>query len=187
MEACRRKLCATPAGQILNGMTQPLTFATGGLIPPFCPIMPSLADMQKPGVAGASDAIKKDALEAKMRREKVRFLGTVDCRYYPDAIGALTSALRSDGSECVRFEAALALNRGCCCNMKTIEALEASVSGTDKDGNPAERSVRVRCAAATALERCLSCYVPPPVEIDPIGEPRTEPKGRADHRREDGE
>ena len=178
MEACRRKICTTPAGQILNGMTKPLTFATGGLIPPFCPIVPSLADMQKPGVAGASDAIKKDALEAKMRREKVRFLGTVDCRYYPDAIGALTSALRSDGSECVRFEAALALNRGCCCNMKTIEALEATVSGTDKDGNPAERSVRVRCAAATALERCLSCYVPPPIEIDPIGEPKTEPKGK---------
>jgi hypothetical protein len=179
MEACRRKLCATPAGQILNGMTKPLTFATGGLIPPFCPIMPSLADMQKPGVAGASDAIKKDALEAKMRREKVRFLGTVDCRYYPDAIGALTSALRSDGSECVRFEAALALNRGCCCNMKTIEALEATVSGTDKDGNPAERSVRVRCAAASALERCLSCYVSPPVDVEEIGEPKKlEPKGK---------
>ena len=173
-DACRRKLCMTPAGAMLNSMTQPLTMATGGIIPPFCPIVPSAADLAKPGVAGASDAIKKDALEAKMRRDKVRFLGTVDCRYYPDAIGALTAALRTDGSECVRYEAALALNRGCCCNQKTIDALEASVSGTDKDGNPAERSVRVRCTAATALERCLSCYMPPPVEPDI--EPKIEPK-----------
>src|SRR4051794_1751908 len=82
-EACRRKLCLTPAGAMLNNMTKPLTMATGGIIPPFCPIVPSAADLAKPGVAGASDAIKKDALEAKMRRDKVRFLGTVDCRYYP--------------------------------------------------------------------------------------------------------
>ena len=158
----------TPAGQMLNSMTQPLTFATGGIIPPFCPIIPSAADLAKPGVGGAADAIKKDALEAKVRREKVRFLGTVDCRYYPDAVGALTAALRTDGSECVRYEAALALSRGCCCNQKTIDALEASVSGTDRDGNPAERSVRVRCTAAIALERCLACYIPPPAETDTV-------------------
>jgi hypothetical protein len=177
IDACRRRLCLTPAGQMLNSMTKPLTFATGGIIPPFCPIVPSVADLAKPGVGGAADAIKKDALEAKIRREKVRFLGTVDCRYYPDAVGALTAALRTDGSECVRFEAALALSRGCCCNQKTIDALEASVSGTDRDGNPAERSVRVRCTAAVALERCLACYIPPPAEtdtVDPV-EPKPEP------------
>src|SRR5262249_29738452 len=104
------------------------------------------------------------------------FLGTVDCRYYPDAIVALTAALRTDGSECVRYEAALALSHGCCCNQKTIDALEASVSGTEKDGNPAERSVRVRCTAAIGLERCLSCYVPPPVEVDNV-EVKPELKG----------
>jgi hypothetical protein len=138
--------------------------------------MPSAQDMAQPGVAGASDSIKKDALEAQMRRDKVRFLGTVDCRYYPDAIVALTAALRTDGSECVRYEAALALSHGCCCNQKTIDALEASVSGTEKDGNPAERSVRVRCTAAIGLERCLACYVPPFVEPDPV-EVKPELKG----------
>jgi hypothetical protein len=174
--ACKQKICASPAGQMLNNMTKPLTFATGGIFPPFCPIMPTAQDLAQPGVAGASDAIKKDALEAQMRRDKVRFLGTVDCRYYPDAIVALTAALRTDGSECVRYEAALALGHGCCCNQKTIDALDASVSGTEKDGNPAERSVRVRCAAAIALERCLSCYVPPPVEKDNV-EVKPELKG----------
>jgi hypothetical protein len=166
LQACRAKLCQSPAGQMLNNATKPLSAMTGGIMPGFCPIMPSAADLAQPGVAGASDAIKKDALEAKMRQEKVRFLGTVDCRYYPDAIGALTAALRTDGSECVRHEAALALGHGCCCNQKTIDALDASVSGTEKDGNPAERSTRVRCAAAIALERCLACYVPQPVEVD---------------------
>src|SRR5262249_21890713 len=143
MDACRRKICATPAGAMLNNSTKPLSGFTGGVFPMFCPVMPSLDDLNKPGVAGTADAIKKDALEAKMRRDKVRFLATVDCRYYPDAIGALIAALRTDGSECVRFEAALALGRGCCCNEKTIKALDMTVSGSEKDGNPAERSVRV--------------------------------------------
>lgn len=175
-DACRQKLCASPAGQMLNNMTKPLSFGTGGVIPPFCPVMPSAQDLAQPGVAGASDAIKKDTLEAQMRREKVRFLGTVDCRYYPDAIVALTAALRTDGSECVRYEAALALSHGCCCNQKTIDALDACVSGTDKDGNPAERSVRVRCAAAIGLERCLACYVAPPIDVEPT-EVKPELKG----------
>jgi hypothetical protein len=59
----------------------------------------------------------------------------------------------------VRYEAALALARGCCCNQTTIKALTASVSGYEEDGNPGERSARVRCTAAVALERCLACYV----------------------------
>lgn len=167
LDECRRKLCMTPTGQLLNSMSRPAAGLTGGVIPSFCPAMPSDKDLAQPGVAGAADAAKKDALEAKMRREKVRFLGTLDCRYYPDAIGALVAALRTDSSECVRYEAALGLGHGCCCNQKTVDALEASVSGTDKDGNPAERSARVRCAAAVALERCLACYTPPPPDVEP--------------------
>jgi hypothetical protein len=145
----------------LNGATKPLSAITGGIIPPFCPQVPSEQDLKKPGVAGAANAAKKEALEAKERQAAVRYLGTLDCRYYPDAAGALAAALRSDGSECVRYEAALMLGRGCCCNQKTIAALTASMAGTEDDGHPAERSVRVRCAAAAALERCLSCYIPP--------------------------
>jgi len=164
LEECKRKICKTPAGAMINNMTKPLTFATGGIIPPFCPVFPSAADLAQQGVAGAAAAGKKDALEAAARRDGVRYLGTLDCRYFPDAAKALAAALRTDSSECVRYEAALVLNRGCCCTQLTIDALEASVSGTEVDGNPAERSGRVRCAAAIALEKCLSCYVYPAKE-----------------------
>ena len=168
LDECRRKLCKTPAGKLLNGMTAPLTGFTGGVIPPFCPVMPSPADLQKPGVAGAAAAAQKEALEAKERRDAVRFLGTLDCRYFPDASVKLAAALRMDSSECVRFEAALVLGRGCCCTEVTVRALMASVSGTDMDGAPAERSARVRCAAAIALEKCLSCFTLPPDEDAPV-------------------
>ena len=169
-EAFRRKLCVTPAGALLNNMTKPLSSLTGGVIPSFCPSVPSPEDLAKPGVAGAAAEGKKDAAEAKARQMNVRYLGTLDCRYYPAASKGLADALRTDPSECVRFEAAQALSRGCCCNTVTLAALTASVSGMEPDGNPAERSVRVRCTAAIALDKCLACYVPPPAEpeiIDP--------------------
>ena len=161
LEECKRKLCKTPAGAMLNSMVAPVSGLTGGIIPPFCPLIPSAADLAKPGVSGAAAAAAKEAAEAKERRAAVRFLGTLDCRYYPDAAPALALALRSDPSECVRFEAAMVLNHGCCCNELTVKALQASVSGTAIDGFPEERSVRVRCAAASALEKCLACYVMP--------------------------
>lgn len=166
LDECRRKICGTPAGQLLNSATRPVGALTGGVFPSFCPLMPSDKDLQKPGVSGTAAAAQKEALEAKQRREAVRFLGTVDCRYFPDASVALAAALRTDSSECVRYEAALVLGRGCCCTEKTVRALMATVSGAETDGNPAERSVRVRCAAAVALERCLMCYVPPPMDVE---------------------
>jgi hypothetical protein len=170
-EACRRKLCATPAGALLNNITKPLTGLTGGVIPPFCPILPSAADLAKPGVAGP---------RPRRQEGRGRSQGPADGRalprharlpLLPHASIGLAAALRTDPSECVRFEAALALANGCCCNRITLAALEASVSGLDLDGNPAERSVRVRCTAAIALEKCLACYVPP--APDPVEVPKT--------------
>ena len=112
--------------------------------------------LNKPSTSseGAAARIKKDEEEAKARREAVRFLGTVDCNYWPEATEALALALRKDPNECVRFEAALSLRNGCCCNEKTVKALSHSVAGDDKDGAPMERSDRVRAAAADALARC---------------------------------
>lgn len=162
---CRRRLCKSPAGQLLNGMTQPLSALTGGVIPTFCPPVPGAKDLMKPGVEGEAAAAKKDAAEAKARKEAVRYMGTLDCRYYADAEGKLIAALRTDGVECVRLEAAMVLGRGCCCTEKVIRALEITVAGTEEDGNPAERSPRVRDAAAESLAHCLSCAPPKPVEL----------------------
>ncbi len=166
LDDCKRKLCKTAAGQLLNSMTAPVSTLTGGVIPSFCPIMPNAADLAKPGVDGAAANAKKDALEAKERVKAVRYLGTLDCRYYPEAEMALIAALRTDRVECVRWEAALAFGRGCCCTRKVIEALEISVSGSERDGNPSERSERVREAAFFALNHCLACFRETPIEVD---------------------
>src|SRR5262249_55128809 len=47
LDECRRKICKTPLGQLFNGMTAPLTAATGGIFPPFCPLMPSAKDLEQ--------------------------------------------------------------------------------------------------------------------------------------------
>src|SRR5207302_6302538 len=108
---------------------------------------------------GSAAQIKKSEAEAKARREAIRYLGTVDCNYWPNAKAALISGLRGDPNECVRYEAALALLRGCCCNKMIMEALKHSANGSDKDGFPAEDSWRVREAASEALAHCAAVFV----------------------------
>jgi hypothetical protein len=108
------------------------------------------------GAGSTAAAIQADQAGANARRAAVRFLGTVDCHYYPEAEAALIAALRTDRSECVRLEAGLALSHGCCCTKSTIEALRICVSGGEKDGNPGETSPRVRIAAFNALQGCCS-------------------------------
>ncbi len=155
---CVQNLLGSPLGQLLNNATKPLSALTGGVLPTL-EKKPSVEDTKQPGVGGAAAQGKKDAAEAAKRRADVKYLGTLDCRYYPEASKALADALRTDPNECVRYEAAVALTRGCCCNQTTIAALTASVSGYESDGNPGERSARVRCTAAVALEKCLACHV----------------------------
>jgi hypothetical protein len=155
---CKYDLCNTPFGQLLNNSTRPLSLFSGGVIPPFCPTVPSPADLAKPGAEGVAAKIQADEAGAKARRAAVRYLATVDCRRWPEAEGALIAALRADRNECVRYEAALALSSGCCCTPATIEALAIVVAGSERDGNPAERSERVRSAALFALHNCVACY-----------------------------
>jgi hypothetical protein len=173
IDRCRRKLCAKPLGQMLNSMTKPLTAATGGIIPGFCPVTPSAADLKKPGAAGAAAQALKDAVEAKERRAAVRLLGTFDCHWYPEAELGLAMALRTDRAECVRLEAAIALNRGCCCTKMIVEALEDCVGNGDKFG-PTENSPRVQAIAMMALDRCLQCPDANIVEVDPLEEKKQE-------------
>src|SRR5262249_46988971 len=139
----------------------------GGIIRTIGPEVKA-ADLAKPAdsAEGAAARAKADEAAAKARREAVRFLGTVDCNYWPEAQEALANALRGDRNECVRLEAAHALLRGCCCTKLTIKALLISVSGSDEDGFPRENSERVRAVAHGALGRCLACYT----EVVPVVE-----------------
>jgi hypothetical protein len=180
-EYCKRKICRTPLGQLLNNSTLPLQGLSGGLIPPFCPVGPSVAELADPGAVGAAAKIKLDEAGAKERRAAVRYLGTVDCHYWPEAEEALIGALRGDRNECVRFEAALALGNGCCCTKKTIEALTIVVSCSNRDGAPKENSFRVLSAAQAALDHCIACYGPiaaaAPPPPPPEGRPVVPPEG----------
>jgi hypothetical protein len=119
--------------------------------------------LAKPNAEGAAAQIKKEEAEAKARAAAVRYLGTVDCHWWPDAEVALSNALRADKNECVRYEAALALGRGCCCTKAIVRSLTICVNGTEEDGNPYENSERVRMAAEVALMHCVSVA---PVKVE---------------------
>lgn len=176
--ACRECFCSHPLGQLLNSMVTPMSGLTGGIVPPLCPPPPTMGgkpsaeDLAKPpgSAAGAAARVQADEAGAKARREAVRYLGTVDCHYWPEAEAALINALRADRNECVRYEAALALGRGCCCTKNTVAALMITVTGSDKDKNPAETSERVKSAAYEALQRCLNCLPAADVEQPEVPE-----------------
>jgi hypothetical protein len=171
-DACKQKFCQSMAGQLVNSMLKPITMFSGGLMPDCCPPnQPTAADLAKPGdsAEGAAAQIQKSEAEAKARRAAVKYLGTVDCHYFPEAEAALVNALRTDTNECVRLEAALSLSRGCCCTKAIMEALTICVNGTSKDKHPSETSPRVRAVAYVALQRCLSCPTPPSETPQPEG------------------
>jgi hypothetical protein len=169
-KALMEKLCKCGLVKLAKSFVAPVSLYSGGVIGgcKCCPdeTQPNPEALKKPETSaeGAAARIKKAEAEAAARRQAVRYLGTVDCERYPEAEEALINALRGDTNECVRYEAALALGRGCCCTRNTIEALSLTVSASRKDGNPAERSPRVRAAAAVALQNCLARYC----EVRPI-------------------
>lgn len=102
--------------------------------------------------------IKAEEACACSRRAAVRYLGTVDCHYYPEAEEALITALRCDRNCCVRMEAATGLGNGCCCTPRVIETLNIVISGSEADGNPHETSPQVRVASYHSLQRLLAFY-----------------------------
>ena len=127
-EFCKRKICRTPAGALLGRIQAPISTLSGGIIPPFCPIVPSIAELLDPGPVGAASKAKLDRAGAEERVKAVKYLGTLDCHYWPEAEEALIGSLRGDRNECVRYEAAVALSKGCCCTCKVIVALSHVVS-----------------------------------------------------------
>ncbi|MGE3806618.1 MAG: hypothetical protein AB7K24_18275 [Gemmataceae bacterium] len=162
-----------PSGQIIKAMTKQINMATGGLICPGC--CPDNAEQNKnkpsTSAAGACAKIQQDTKEMPKRRDAVKCLAYVDCHWWPEAEAALINSLRTDKNECVRLEAALVLQRGCCCTKKVIEALKIVVEGSNKDGNPSENSERVRDAAMGALQHCLHVYQEEPSSQRPEAPP----------------
>lgn len=185
--ACKERLCNSQIGQLMNNGLAPLSGISGGLIPQFCPPVPSanqLSNLEKglaDGTASSSQVqaakIQREEAGAKARVQAVEYLGTVDCNYFKDARKALLDSLRTDTNECVRYAAARVLANGCCCGKDTIRALTTTVmgmaavidaDGKTTDGSPAETSERVRCAAMIALQNCLSSAPPEPIVPTPV-------------------
>lgn len=173
--------CRTSAaGRFLTNALRPVSKLTGGLIPVpndnhfaaavelnatkpagMAPgAVPKPPPPPPPGVAAAAQ-IKTERAQAKIRREAVAYLAGLDCRYYPEAEAALIASLRADRDQCVRLEAARALATGCCCTPATVKALTLCVTGSEDDGNPAERNSAVRRAALLALRKCETCVAAP--------------------------
>src|SRR5262249_14905526 len=92
---CKKAICASPLGALLNGALAPVSAFSGGIVPGFCPTGPSADDLAKPpdSAEGAAAAIKKSEAEAKARRAATRYLGTVDCHWFPEAEKGLINAL----------------------------------------------------------------------------------------------
>jgi hypothetical protein len=167
-QQCKQQFCQSQIGQLFNNTLQPVSLFSGGILSGCCPgpDTATAAELAQPydSAEGAAGRIKQDEAAAKAKREAIRYLATVDCHRWPEAEAALIKSLRSEPNECVRWEAAMALGTGCCCTKPIIEALLLTVSGSDKDKNPAETSDRVRAAAMFALQNCLARCAEMPAE-----------------------
>jgi hypothetical protein len=164
----QRQMARTPIGKIREKIQTPLSKLTKGIIPPFPPKTPSLAELQAPGPVGAAAKLKLDRAAAGERVKAVKELGTADCHYWPEAEDALVGALRNDRNEWVRLAAAETLGQGCCCTKKTIVALTNACTCSSADGAPAEKSPRVVAAACAALERCLNAVCATPIVSETV-------------------
>lgn len=180
--------------QMAQRMLSPIRAVLGHLMPPRGEELPSrdavsrmIADGGYSPAEITAAKIKIDEAQAQARRAAVRYLGTIDCHYYPEAEAGLVAALRADRAEAVRYEAALALGNSRGFTEKMLEALNMTALALELDGNPAETSERVRSAAQRSLERCverglalpplaqqavsaIDCWLPPdPLAVQPVG------------------
>ena len=154
---CRVRFANSPAGQLVNNLLKPLEGLTGGLLKPIGANEANPENLKKPAdsAQGAAAKIKAELATSKEKIADLEFLGTKNCKRYPEAEAALINGLRAEKEDCVRLAAARALQKGCCCTPKVMKALLMCVNGSKKDGNPAEETPAVIAAARIALERCV--------------------------------
>lgn len=164
---CWADFANSPLGQMVNGLLKPLEALTGGLLKPVGANDPAKKKLPADSAGGAAAKIKADAAEAKAKIADLEYLSKQDCRRYPEAEAAILNALRAEKNECVRWAAAKALLSGCCCSPKVIKALTVVVTMSEKDGNLAEESERVRNTAMQALQKCLMSCQPGRAEEPP--------------------
>jgi YHS domain-containing protein len=72
-------------------------------------LRPPFADQPITSPKGLAAKIRAEELDVKNRVKAIEYLGTVDCRAYPEAQAALIDALHNDKYEAVRYEAAKSL------------------------------------------------------------------------------
>jgi hypothetical protein len=159
---CRVRFAQTPLGQMVNNLLKPAEAVTGGLLKPIGKDQPNPENLKKPAdsAQGAAAKIKAEELQAKEKMADIEYLAKKDCKRYPEAEAALIAALRAEKNECVRYAAAKALLNGCCCTTNVMKALIVCVNASNKDGNVAEDSERVRLTAFAALEKCSRTVQP---------------------------
>ncbi|WP_161603281.1 HEAT repeat domain-containing protein [Blastopirellula marina] len=168
LHASHANCCNSTFGHFLHDSFAPVSMMTGGLLPPPCN---SVYNQVKNGIANgvgpngqpvspaqaAAAKIAADQAQVPARVAAVKALACVDWHWYPEAEAALISSLRSDRSECVRFQAAIAFAEARTMTKAACEALRICAEGSDKDGNPSENSPRVRIMAVEALTHCIDC------------------------------
>lgn len=164
---CWADFAKSPLGQMVNNLLKPLAGLTGGLLKPVGANDPAKKKLPADSAGGTAAKIAADAEAAKAKIADLEFLAKQDCRRYPEAEAAILNALRAEKIECVRWAAAKALLTGCCCTPKVIKTLTVVVTMSDKDGNLAEDSERVRLTALMALQKCLNTCQPAKAEEPP--------------------
>ena len=171
---------ATPAPATLVPATPPSV--------PLAPVVSERTDATEQERSGQLvSRLRADELAARKRQADMRFLGTVDSRYWPEVQEVLLLSLRCDPSELVRLEAAQALGRGYSCSKGTLRALTICVNASEEDGHPAEASARVRAAARKALEHYVyhfERFVSKNIPLSPVGgdtKPHSKPTAGGPH------
>lgn len=159
---------------------------------------PDNMQSKNPAIAAAAK-IKAEQDQAQQKIKAIKFLAQTGCccPANKDIVKDALLASLDDCTEAVRYEAAKALcavagacatcstcpgqvncPRCTCCTADVMNKLNDMANGTTAEGCPIEPSLRVRCAAANALEQCRRARSPT-TQVAPEEVKKPEPKPEA--------